>query len=270
MESRWDLPATMTLPGPVSSLALSGSMAVAAGLVGSFALLRRMSLAADALSHVALPGIGLALVFRVQPFLGALVALIIGAVVIWSLESRTRLTTEAIIGVVFSSALALGAILTTGEELIDALFGVATKLSVVELTIGVLASLGVIVCVGLLKDRMTLALLSQDIALTAGIDVRRLELIYLLNLALTVALGLRYLGVLLMGSLLIIPAAAARQLARNLSTMLALSAIFALASTFIGTGVAAYLGRETGPFIVLVAALCFVGALLGSRGRAGV
>ena len=152
-----------------SSLALSAAMAVAAGLIGSFALMRRMTLAADALSHVAVPGIGVAILLRVHPLAGAVVALVAGAVLIWALESRTRLATETIIGVVFSAALAVGALLTTGEELMDALFGAPSTLSAVELVAGFVGAGSVILFVLLARDRLILMFVSSDIARTAGI-----------------------------------------------------------------------------------------------------
>ena len=74
----------------LSTLVLPAVQAVAAGLVGCYALMRRMTLAGDALSHVALPGIGLALLFRIDPFPGAVVALVAGALFVWAVEQRTR------------------------------------------------------------------------------------------------------------------------------------------------------------------------------------
>ena len=252
-----------------SGLVLSASMALAAGLLGAFVLMRRMTLAADALSHVALPGIGIAVLLRVNPVLGAFAALFAGALLIWVLEKRTRLRTETVIGVVFSAALAAGALLTTGEQLIDALFGTPGNLSVFELVAGLLGAALVITFVRVAKDQLVLATLSRDIALTSGVDVKRLDLIYLLTLSLAVALGLRYLGVLLMGSLLIIPPAAARVLVRNLGEMLALSAAIAVVSTLGGSWLASIFGRETGPTIVVVAATIFLAAsVIGSRFRA--
>ena len=249
----------------ISGLALSAVMAVAAGLVGTFALMRRMTLTADALSHVALPGIGLALVLRVHPLAGALGALAAGAVLVWLLENRTRLATETIVGVVFSAALALGALVTSGEELIDALFGAPGTLSAWELVGGLVGAVAVIVFVLRTRDQLIVTLVSRDIARTAGIDVRRVNLMYLLAFALTVGLGLRYLGVLLMGSLVIIPAATARRVARNLTQMLTVSVVAAVVSTVVGAWLAARFGRASGPVIVSVAALgfFFVSAVAG-------
>jgi ABC-type Mn2+/Zn2+ transport system permease subunit len=245
---------------PLSTIALSTSMALAAGLLGCFALMRRMTLAADALSHVALPGIGLALLLHAHPLAGALAALGAGALLIWILEQRTHIAMEAVIGVVFSAALAVGALLTTGEQLMDALFGAPGRVTTWELASGLVGAFAVIGFVLVARDRLIVALVSPDLALTSGINVRRLNLLYLLAFALTVALGLRYLGVLLMGSLIIIPAATARRLGRDLTGMLTIAALVALLSTLLGASLAARLHRESGPLIVAVAAACFLAA----------
>lgn len=247
------------------SLALSAAMAIAAGLIGSIALMRRMTLAADALSHVALPGIGVALLLRVQPLVGGLFALLAGAVLIWMLEGRTRLATETIIGVVFSVALAIGALLTTGEELIEALFGAAGSLSAAEIVAGFAGAIVVVLFVLLALDRLVMMIVSPDIALTAGINVRRMNLLYLVAFAISVALGLRYLGALLMGSLMIIPPATARRLARSLKGMLVISVAVAVVATLIGDLLAARLHKPSGPLIVSVAAVCFFFSLLSPR-----
>jgi ABC-type Mn2+/Zn2+ transport system permease subunit len=124
------------------------------------------------------------------------------------------------------------------------------------------ASLLVVAVVLRARHRLVIALVSTDLARTAGIDVERLDLVYLLVFGLTVALGLRYLGVLLMGSLIIIPAAAARHLARSLSGMLAWAAALAVLATTLGTVGAAALGVGTGPMIIAVAAgLFFIGLM---------
>lgn len=249
-----------TAPMATSTLVLSAATAIAAGLIGTFALMRRMTLAADALSHVALPGIGLALLLRGAPMLGAIGALAAGAVLVWLLEHRARLATETIIGVVFSAALAIGAMLTTGEELMDALFGAPGALAAWELATGILGASAVAAFVLWGRDRLVVTLVSQDIGRTVGIDVRWLDLVFLLAFALTVGLGLRYLGVLLMGSLIIIPAATARRMARDLTQMLVLSVLLSVAATVGGAWLAARIGRETGPVIVSVAALGFFAA----------
>jgi ABC-type Mn2+/Zn2+ transport system permease subunit len=241
----------------IETLILSAAMAAAAGLLGCFAVMRRMALAGDALSHVALPGIGVALALHVHPVFGATAMLFLGAWIVWAIEDRSRLATETIIGVIFSAALAVGSLVTSGEDLIEALFGGAGTPSRLETVFGLVAAAVVAMFVWSRKNALVITLVSPDIALTEGINIRRLNLLYLEMFALTVALGLRYLGVLLMGSLIIIPAATAKRLSSSLNQMLANAVIIAVAVTIAGSAIAAALHRATGPLIVSLAAAGF-------------
>lgn len=105
-------------------------------------------------------------------------------------------------------------------------------------------------------------MVSPDIARTAGINVRRFDLLYLECFALTIALGLRYLGVLLMGALIIIPAATSKRLSHDLKSMLWFSVMLSVISTTLGSGIAVHLHREAGPIIVLVATALFLLSLI--------
>lgn len=247
------------------ALLLAVATAVAAGLVGCFAVMRRMALASDALSHVALPGIGLAIAFHIHPLFGAVFALFGGALLVWTLEEQTRIPTDTIIGVVFSAALAVGSMMTSGEELVEVLFGRSGEIAPSELLFGLCAAALVVGFVLRERHRLVVALVSPDMARTSGVNVRGLNLGYLLVFALTVALGLRHLGVLLMGSLIIIPAATARRLATHLSQMLALSAAIAAGVTVAGFVLAAELHRPAGPIIVTIAAAVFALTFLRRR-----
>jgi ABC-type Mn2+/Zn2+ transport system permease subunit len=247
------------------ALVLSVAMAVAAGLVGCFAVMRRMALAGDALSHVALPGIGVALALHMHPVFGAAAMLFFGALLVWTLEERTRLATETTVGVVFSAALAVGSMMASGEDLIEALFGGPGALGRSEIVFGIVAAMAVIAFVVGQRNQLIVTLVSPDVARTAGINVRRLNLFYLQTFALTIALGLRYLGVLLMGALIIIPAATAKRVATNLNSMLAAAVIVAVIATLIGSYLATSLHRDSGPLIVTVAAAAFLVSLIPFR-----
>jgi ABC-type Mn2+/Zn2+ transport system permease subunit len=242
------------------ALALAVGVATAAGLVGCFAVMRKMTLASDAIAHVALPGIAIAALIGLPPLLGALTALLLGTVLIWLVESRARIGTETVIGVVFSAALAAGALITRGEHLIEVLLGAPRAPG-----LGLAGAAGVVAFVLLARDRLVITLVSPDLARTTGIRVERVNLTYLLAFSLTVALGLRYLGVLLMGSLIIIPAATAKHLTHRLGAMLAVAVAVAVVSTVAGTSLARALERETGPVIIAVAAGIFFVALLRRR-----
>ncbi len=249
----------------IESLLLSIAMSIAAGLVGSFAVMRRMSLAADPLSHVALPGIGIALALHIHPIFGAVAMLVFGALLVWAVEERGGATTESVIGVVFSAALAIGSIMTTGEDLIEALFGGAGALSWSEKIFGLTVASAIVLIILLFRNNLIIMMVSPDVARTAGINVRRFDLLYLESFALTIALGLRYLGILLMGALVIIPAATAKRLAHNLNGMMWISVMLSVISTILGSAIAAHLHGQAGPIIVLVATALFLLSLLPQR-----
>ena len=246
----------------LTELLLLAAMAAAAGLMGSVAVMRRMALASDAVSHVALPGVAIAILLRVDPVLGGLAALFLGSLLIWALEHKTRLPTEAVIGVVFSAGLAVGSMLATGEELLEALFGRAHASGRGELLFGFAASALVIGYVLRQRSPLVIALISPELASSTGINVSRTNLVFLLMFALTVALGLRFLGVLLMGSLIIIPAVTATLLARNLRTLQLMSVAFSVTSALAGALLAPRLHVEQGPLVIVVAASLFAVALV--------
>ncbi len=239
------------------NIALMLVVAAASGLVGVFALMRKMTLAGDSISHIALPGLGIALILKINPFIGGAVALLIGALLIWSIEEKTKISTETVIGVLFSASLALGALVTPDHELIEALFGDISSLTPMGAVIGIIAALVVIAFVVFYKDRLTLALISEDLAIVSGIRVRKMNLFFLLIFSLNVLLGLQFLGALLMGSLIIVPAAFARNIGHSLNGTLVISLLAAMVSVLIGSFVSNIYGLDLGPVIISVAVSLF-------------
>ncbi|HOB90336.1 MAG TPA: metal ABC transporter permease, partial [Candidatus Colwellbacteria bacterium] len=177
-------------------LILSAIIAAAAGLIGCFALMKKMTLASDAFGHIALPGLGLAILFKINPILGGAAALLIGAFLIWLIENKTKISSEAIIGVIFSASLAIGSLITPEEHLIEALFGGFQEINTLELAIAAGISLAIIAFILRNKEKLVISLISQDLAVTSGIDIKKLNLYFILFFGLTVILGLRYSGAL--------------------------------------------------------------------------
>ncbi len=241
----------------VYGLILGLATAVAAGMVGSFALMKRMILAGDVVSHLALPGLGAALLWRVNPIGGAAVTLALGIMLIHQLERRSGLAIETAIGVVFVAALAAGALLTPREDLIDALFGGFGKITTIELTIGLLAAAAVMGTLYAMRHKLILIIFSPDIARSLKVDVDRVNFIYLCTFGATVLLGLRFLGALLVGAMIIVPAATARRLTDSLNRFVILSAAASVFSVGAGFLVARYSHLALGPSIVGTASAMF-------------
>lgn len=233
-------------------------VAAASGLVGVFALTRRMTLAADALSHVALPGLGVAILLKINPIIGGAAALILGVFLVWWVERRTHITTETVIGVVFSASLAIGSLLIeSDEELLDALFGDLGSISLREGLIGIVVALTIIALLISFKEKFTLAFISSDLAKTMGLNVAKLDLIFLLMFSVTVILGVKFLGALLMGALIIIPAATSRNLARSLNSDLLISLSLSILAVVIGIIASNFYGSNLGPTIITAASILF-------------
>src|SRR5437588_9450395 len=170
----------MNNPEAVYGLVLALLFAVAAGLVGSFALMKRMLLASDVISHVALPGLGLAFLFGFNPLIGGAASLFCGTLLIWQLQKKTGLATEAMIGVVFAGALAIGAALTPQQELVEALFGRFQPSSLATFLAGLVSVLLIIFVIFRFKDPLVLSLLSPELAVATSVPVTRLNLYFLL------------------------------------------------------------------------------------------
>jgi len=254
----------MSSAGEVYGFVLALLFAVAAGLVGSIALMKRMLLASDVMSHVALPGIGLAFLFGFNPLLGGAATLFLGTLLIWQLEKKTGLATEAMIGVVFAASVAIGAALTPREDMVEALFGRFHTLSLPAFLIGTAAVLLIIFVIYRLRDQLLLSLFSPELAAATSVRLSRLNLYFLLTFSLTVLVGLRFMGALLAGALVIIPAATGRRLTSNLPHFLVASCAVSVAATALGLLVtaAALPQFSPGPIVVIISALFFATTLL--------
>ncbi len=235
------------------------------GLLGTFMVLKRMSLVGDALSHVALPGIALALILEIDPFFGAFAVLVLAVVFIWLLEENTEVPIDALVGVFFTSALAIGVIFFPEHHLLEALLG---DLATINLNDGIMALSFLIVTVVVLKfisKPLLLDIISKDLSKIT--EKRRAinELIFLVLVALIVALGIKVVGTLLMGALVIVPAAAGKNIGKSFSQFLVFSVFAGAFSGAAGVLLSRMYDIPPGPVIVGVAAGIFVISLLFRR-----
>lgn len=252
--------------GELYSFILAIASAAAAGVIGGFALMKRTVIAGDVMSHIAIPGLGLALLWNIHPLLGGGATLLLGSMLIWRLEKRTGLSTEAAIGVIFAASVALGALLiNSSEELIDALFGGFGAISHGEFIFGLASSVIVIAATWVLRHQFIIGLFSQELAVATKIDVDRLNLWFLLLFALTIFSGLRFLGALLAGALIIVPASAARQLTHSLNPFLFTSVALSVLSVVLGFFISRTYGLDFGPTVVVVASAFFALSLLKKK-----
>lgn len=238
---------------------------IGAGYVGSFMVMRRMALVGDALSHVALPGIAVALLLAINPFIGAFAALFLAIVGIWLLERKTELPSETLVGLFFTLSLALGLLLTPEPELLEALFGDIEKINNVDLILTLVLVALVFYVMARISNKVMLGIISKDLSQSLGIKINKINFLFLSMVAIIVALGLKVAGTLLMGSLVIIPAAAAKNVSTNLGKYNFTAAFFGALSSFSGVLAAHYLNVAPGPVVVLAGGAIFLVTLLFKR-----
>lgn len=240
-------------------------VAASAGLLGSFVILKRMALVGDALSHVALPGIALGLAFHINPFVGAFSTLFLAVISIWLLKYQTELPVDTLVGIFFTASLALGILFIPEHEILEALFGDIGTLGLMESIATVLLSTGIIVALVAIHKKLALSMLSEELAHSIGVKNRALDFIYLIIFALSIALGIRFVGALLMGSLVIIPAAAAKNISRSLHGFMLASVLFGVLSAAGGVLLSQQFAVSPGPLFILVSTTLFAVSLIARK-----
>jgi len=244
---------------------VGGFVAAASAYVGSIMVLKRMSLVGDALSHVALPGIAIALSLNISPILGAFTALTLAVLGIWYLEKNSDNYPEALVGIFFTASLAIGVLITDELDLLEALFGDIGTLGLMESIATVLLSTGIIVALVAIHKKLALSMLSEELAHSIGVKNRALDFIYLIIFALSIALGIRFVGALLMGSLVIIPAAAAKNISRSLHGFMLASVLFGVLSAAGGVLLSQQFAVSPGPLFILVSTTLFAVSLIARK-----
>ena len=246
-------------------------VALATGPLGSFVVWRRMAYFGDATSHAAILGVALALAFQLPLALGVLGVALTMALTVSTLAARGW-AMDTTLGVLAHSALAFGLVA------ISFVPGVRTDLSaylfgdILVVSRGDLALIwgGAALVVGLLLWRwqaLLTATLSEELAHAAGLNPNRERLVLTVALAVVVAVALKVVGALLIAAMLIIPAAAARALARTPEAMALIAAGFGGLAVVLGLRLSLWQDTDAGPSIVAAAAVIFAGAAIVGQVR---
>lgn len=267
----------------VQNVALGAALlGISSGVLGSFAVLRQQSLLGDTLSHAALPGVCLGFIVAGTRqlgsiLLGALFTGALAALLMLLLTRRSRLKTDAGLGVTLSVFFAVGIVLLTYIQgtnnasqggLDSFLFGQAAAILRSDLYVMGGITLFALALVAAFWKEFKLVTFDPAFAGSLGLPVTVLEVLLTVMTALAVVIGLQMVGVVLMAAMIIAPAVAARQWSNRLEGMVILSAaIGASGGIFGGVLSAAGRGLPTGPLIVLSISAVVLVSLLAAPGR---
>ncbi len=230
--------------------------------LGTFVVLRRMSVVGHALTHSALPGLVIAYLLGGSLFAGALIATLLTAWGIGFFSRQESVYEDTLVGLVPNVMFAFGILLISTSksfrDLFAMLFGNILGVTQADLYLIILISA---VCLGalfLFYKELKLFAVDPDYAKTIGVPVQYIHYGMLFFLSLTVVVGIQAVGTVLTNALLVTPVAAARILTDRLSVMMVLSSIFAIVSAIGGIYLSYYFGLSSGASIVLFAALIFI------------
>ncbi len=251
-------------------------IAAVAGPLGCFVVWRRMAYFGDTMAHSGLLGVGLALLLQLHPTIGVFAVAAAVSLALLALERAPGLSSDSILGILSHSALAAGLVLiaVAGFANIDLhalLFGDILATSKTDIAIVGIGGAAVLASLVAIWRPLLAGTVSPEIAEAEDLASRRARFVFMLMMALVIALAMKVAGVVLLTSLLIIPAATARRFASSPESMAIWSAVAGATAVLAGLYVSLWFDTPSGPSIVLSAVTLFMVALAAGilRSRVG-
>lgn len=235
-----------------------------AAYLGSLMVTKKMGLVGDAFAHLAFPGVALGLFYHFNIFWGALITVILGAILIWLLEIKTKAPMEALTGLVFAVNVAAALLILpfSHKEIEEAFTGDITKIIFSDTILAIILSVVIFLVIKKIYQKIILSEISEDLAKVEGINVGKYNFIYLSCVALTVALAVKIVGGLLPVALIVIPALTARNFSKNLFQYSFSALILGAASSIFGIFLFKFTQFPAGLLIILIGAFFFLVSLI--------
>lgn len=241
------------------------------GLLGTMVVSNRMAFFSDSLGHGAFTGIAIGVFLGgVQPLLSIVLFSVVFAMVITYIKSKSSASTDTIIGVFSSTAIAVGLMMMSYGggfgKFSSYLIGDLLSISPMELATLLGVFLLVVVVWILMFNKLLIISINTSLAASRGINTLLIEMIFAALLAVVVAISIQWVGLLIINSMLVLPAAAARNITNSVKQYHVVSVAFALFSGITGLIASYYCNTATGATVVLVSAiLFFITLILKSR-----
>lgn len=249
-------------------------VALACALLGVFLILRKDAMIGHGLSHVIFAGVALGLLLNMMPLAVALAVGVIAALFIMKLKEKAGVYGDTAIAILSSTGFALGIIIVSisnrfNIDLFSYLFGDILAIDWSEVWLSIVLAMAVVTVISMAYNRFLFMTFDLESARASGISVKRLEILMTVLAAVTVVLGMKVVGILLVSALLVIPSAAGLQLASSFKQAIFLSAFVSVFSVFLGLILAFSTDLPASGTIVLIAALVFFAFFLVKRTKRG-
>jgi zinc transport system permease protein len=232
------------------------------GLLGTMVVSNRMAFFSDSIGHGAFTGIALgALLAGIRPVWGAILFSVLFAVVITVIKNKSRASTDTIIGVFSSTAVAVGLVIMSSggsfSRYSSYLVGDLLSIAPFEILMLFIAFLAVLLLWFLIFNKVLLISINQSLAASRGVNTLLVEILFTSAIAVVVTITIQWVGLLIINSLLVLPAAAARNVTGNVRQYHAVSVGVSIFSGISGLIASYYWNTATGATIVLIAAAVF-------------
>jgi zinc transport system permease protein len=240
---------------------------IIAPLIGTFLVVRRLSLMAETLAHVSLLGVAIGLFANIQPVITATATAVTVSIGIEKIRNGKKIFGESALALFFSGSLAFASILISlaqgfNRNLFSYLFGSIATVSPTDLIlISVLAAV-IIIALILVYKELFLVSFDDELAEVNGVNAKIINLILIVLAAITVSLSIRIVGILLIGALMVIPVVTAIQVSKSFKQVLGISVVLSLFSVISGLFISYYFDLASGGTIVAIALVLFLLSLL--------
>lgn len=247
-------------------------LALTTGPLGCFVIWRRMAYFGDTMAHSALLGVALSLLFSLNLMVSVFLVAAIVSLVLLVLQKRQALSADALLGILSHSTLAIGLVLVAFMswvriDLIAFLFGDILAVTTTDIAVIWGGGALVVALIALLWRPLLAATVNAELAEAEGLHPERARLAFMLLMALVIAIAMKIVGIMLITSLLIIPAAAARRFSATPEVMAVLASLIGAVAVVIGLFGSLTYDTPSGPSIVVAALLLFLFSLLPAPGR---
>jgi len=238
-------------------------IALSAGPLGCFVVWRRMAYFGDTMAHSALLGVALAVMFQINVVAGVFVVATVASLALLLLQKQEALSTDALLGILSHSTLAIGLVMvafmtTVRFDLMGLLFGDILAVSKLDLALIWGGGALVLAILALLWKPLLAATVNPEIAEAEGLRPERARIIFMLLMAAVIAIAMKIVGIMLITSLLIIPAATARRLSSTPEMMAIIAALAGAVAVVAGLSGSLQFDTPSGPSIVVAALVLFL------------
>jgi ABC-type Mn2+/Zn2+ transport system permease subunit len=232
------------------------------GYLGTLMLSKKMSVVAGPLAHLAFPGAAIALLWGLSLFLGVFPFVIVGAILIWLLEKKTKLPMENLAAIIFAAGVGTALLILPIDKAEEALVGSIATITLSETLVTVILSLLVFYVVSRIYKKMMLMNVYEDLVTVEGINTSAYNLIYLLSIAIVVALGVYLVGGLITAALIAIPAASAKNVSKGLLSYKVSAVVFGVFASMAGILIARFIQLPTGPMVIIAGVVLFLVSII--------